>query len=238
MFRKWLLESFLTFAGLAVVLLMLAGAYVRPLLLELQGWAGARDIRRLIAGDPGIAAGVVVGVVVALVVLTWIGISAARKEDDITTIGDISAMLPRNRQELVLGGALSVNAGVLEELMFRLALPAVIYGASGSAVAAVVVSLALFGALHLYQGVAGIVGTAVVGGLMMLLYVLSGTILLPIVAHVLFDLRSLVLLPVAIFGAHRVDGRKVPVVGVRGDSVPVVSVPVVSVPLDPVPPDV
>ena len=238
MFRKWLLESFLTFAGLAVVLLMLAGAYVRPLLLELQGWAGARDIGRLIAGDPGIAAGVVVGVVVALVVLTWIGISAARKEDDITTIGDIRAMLPRNRQELVLGGALSVNAGVLEELMFRLALPAVIYGASGSAVAAVVVSLALFGALHLYQGVAGIVGTAVVGGLMMLLYVLSGTILLPIVAHVLFDLRSLVLLPVAIFGAHRVDGRKVPVVGVRGDSVPVVSVPVVSVPLDPVPPDV
>ena len=125
-------------------------------------------------------------------------------------VGDIRSMLPRNRQELRWGAALSVNAGVVEEVMFRLAVPAAIYGASGSAVAAVAGSVLLFGALHLYQGAAGIIGTTIVGALMMVLYVVSGTIIAPIVLHAIFDLRSLVLIPAAIFGAHRIDGRKHP----------------------------
>lgn len=128
-------------------------------------------------------------------------------------IGDIRSMLPRNRQELRLGALLSINAGVVEELVFRLALPAAIYGASGSAVAAVAGSILLFGVMHLYQGIPGVVGTAVVGAVLMALYVISGTIVVPIVLHAIFDLRSLVLIPAAIYRVHRIDGRTRPYIG-------------------------
>ena len=168
-----------------------------------------RELRGLLIHDPELAWGVLVGVIIALVVLTVIGARAARKDQDVPMIGDISAMLPRNRQELVLGALLSVNAGVVEELMFRLALPAVIYGASGSALAAVLGSVLLFGALHVYQGIPGVIGTTIVGAILMLLYAVSGTIVVPIIVHALFDLRSLVLIPVAVYGVHKVDGAAV-----------------------------
>ncbi|MCU1439139.1 MAG: family intrarane metalloprotease [Rhodoglobus sp.] len=211
MFRKWLLESFLTFAGLTVAVLLLAGQSVGPLLQELTTWPVLRDIRGAIAHDAELVMGVTVGIVIGAITLTLIGVAAARKEQDLPTIGDIRSMLPRNRQELLLGGLLSINAGVFEELLFRLALPALVFGATGSAVAAVLASVLLFGALHAYQGPAGIIGTTIVGALMMGLYIVTGTIVAPIILHALFDLRSLVLLPIAVFGAHRVDGTKHPI---------------------------
>lgn len=204
MLRKWLLESFLQFGGLSAALLLLAGFAVGPLLQQLTGWPGVRELRGLLIHEPELSWSVLFGVIIALVVLTVIGARAARKEQDVPMIGDISAMLPRNRQELVLGALLSVNAGVVEELMFRLALPAVIYGASGSALAAVLGSVLLFGALHVYQGIPGVIGTTIVGAILMLLYAVSGTIVVPIIVHALFDLRSLVLIPVAVYGVHRV----------------------------------
>ena len=211
MFRKWLLDSFVSFGGLSVALLLLAGQFVGPLLRDVQSWEFVAWVRSL-RGD-GVFIGLVVGVVVGLVVLTLVGIRAARKEQEIMTVGDIQAMLPRNKQELRLGAVMSVNAGVFEELVFRLGMPALVFGATGSAAAAVVFSLLLFGALHLYQGPAGVIGTAVVGALMMALYAITGSIAVPIVLHALFDLRSLVLIPTAIYGVHRIDGTKRPFIG-------------------------
>lgn len=206
MFRKWLLESFAMFGGASVVILLAAGAFVAPLLSDVIGWPGIRDLRALLGADPTFTIGMLVGVVIAVVALTWWGAIAARKGQDVVSIGDISALLPRNRQELRLGALLSVNAGVVEELMFRLALPALIYGASGSSIAAIAGSVLLFGALHVYQGVAGVVVTTVVGAVLMTFYLVSGTIIVPIIVHALIDLRSLVIIPVAVYGVHKVDG--------------------------------
>jgi len=211
MFRKWLGDSFLTFGGLGAATLLLAGGFAAPLLRELAAWPGLRELRGLISSYPLVTAGVIVGLAIGLTAITIVAVREARKEgDELVVIGDIRSMLPRNRQELRWGAALSVNAGIVEEVMFRLAVPAAIYGASGSAIAAVAGSVLLFGALHLYQGAAGIIGTTIVGALMMVLYVVSGTIIAPIVLHAIFDLRSLVLIPAAIFGAHRIDGTKNP----------------------------
>lgn len=207
MFRRWLVASLLSFGGVSVVLLLLAGAYVGPLLQELYAWPGVRDIRSWFASAPTVAWGVAVGLSAGFVLITLIGLWATRAEKNVPIIGDIAAMLPRNRQELLLGGAMSVNAGVVEELMFRLALPALIFGASGSAVAAIFGSVLAFGVLHLYQGAVGVVGAMIVGALMMLAYAVSGTVLLPMVLHALFDLRSMVLIPIGGYGAHQVDGR-------------------------------
>src|SRR5690606_29000321 len=95
------------------------------------------------------------------------------------------------------------NAGVVEELLFRLALPVLAFAVTGNALVAVVGSLAVFAALHLYQGVAGIIGSAVIGALLMAVFIGTGSILAAIVVHVFIDLRSLVLIPVVVFGVHR-----------------------------------
>lgn len=224
--RKWLRESFATFGGISLVVLLLAGSYVGPLLAELQGWTWVRGIRGFMADSPLIVVGIVVGLVIAFVVLTWVGVRAARDGDEgIMSVGDIQAMLPRNRQELRLGAMLSINAGIVEELAFRLAIPALVFGATGSAIAAVAFSALLFGGLHLYQGAAGIIGTTVVGVVMMALYVISGTIVVPILLHMLVDLRSLVLIPIAVMGLHRVDGRLHPWLAAAPGKTPVAGSP-------------
>lgn len=207
MMRKWVFESLALFGGSAAVALLLAGGFVAPLLADARSTTPIRQIVDVVSTNSGIVIGVAIGAVAGLVALTAAGIRAARGEGDVPAIGDIQALLPRNRQELGYGAALSINAGVVEELLFRLALPAVIYGASGNATVAIVVSIALFGALHAYQGLPGILGTGILGALLMLSWLVSGTILVPIVLHALLDLRSLVLIPVTVFGAHRIDGR-------------------------------
>lgn len=212
MLWKWLRESFLLFGGLAVLGLVLSWQQIRPLLDELAAWPGVSHARAWLAENPGFGIGAGAGTVIALTVLTVLGMREARKEGDLVAVGDIRALLPRNRQELRIGALLSLNAGLVEELPFRLAVPAMLLAASGSAVLAVAVSVLVFGGLHAYQGLSGVIGTTIVGALMMAVLALTGSILWPIVLHAAFNLRSLVLLPMAVFGAHRIDGRTQPVI--------------------------
>ena len=220
MFRKWLLEAFVSFGALTAVILLLAGSYASPFVTEIGQWPGIRDVRALVDANAGIAIAVLVALTIALVVLTALGVRAARQDQDVPTLGDIGSMLPRNRQELRLGALLSLNAGVFEELLFRLALPTLIFGASGSALAAVIGSILFFGALHLYQGIPGIIGTSLIGAIFMVIFAVSGAIWIPIVLHALFDLRSLVLIPAAVYEVHKIDGVKHPYVAPRRKPAP------------------
>ena len=204
MMRKWLIDSVLVFGGSSVILLALVWRYVPLFLDAVDDWPPFRWLRGLVDDTGGLIPGFALGVAVALVVGTVVAVYLARKSGDVPTIGDIGAILPRNRSELRWGAALSVNAGVVEELMFRLAVPTVIFGASGSALAGVIASVLLFGALHVYQGVPGIIGSTLIGVLLMLLFLSTGSIVVPIVAHALIDLRSLVLIPVLVFRVNRV----------------------------------
>jgi uncharacterized protein len=122
----------------------------------------------------------------------------------IPTIGDVQALLPRNRAELPYGAALSINAGIVEELLFRLAMPALIFAFTNNVVISVVGSVVVFGALHAYQGIAGVVGATVIGAVLMAVYLGTESIVVAIVVHALFDLRSLVLIPVLVTRAHRI----------------------------------
>ena len=213
MFRKWLVESVVTFGGLSILVLALSWQHVGGLLDAVNTWPSVVTTRGWLAAYPTLTIGALLGLILGLTVLTALAVRATKKSGDgLLSVGDIQSMLPRNRQELVLTGVMSVNAGVVEELLFRLALPALVYGATGNAIAAVVAPLLLFGAMHLYHGVAGVICTAVVGWIMMAIYVLTGSIVWPIILHALLDLRTLVLLPVALFGVHKIDGRKHPVI--------------------------
>lgn len=211
MLRRWLVISFALFGGMTVVVLLASGRFAAPLLTEVQAWPWVSWLLSVFSAHPEITSGVIIGAIVGIVGLTILGVLAVRKEgDEIISVGDIQAILPRNRQELVLGGLLSLNAGVVEELLFRLALPALLFATTGNAIVAIVGSLLLFGMMHSYQGVTGILITTIIGALFMAVYVLTGSILGAIIAHAVLDLRSLVIIPMAVGRVHRIDGRLTP----------------------------
>lgn len=102
-------------------------------------------------------------------------------------------LLPVSTRERWLFAVVAVGAGVSEELAFRgfllfylgtflrgLGLPG-----------AVLVCSAVFGLGHLYQGARGMVITGLVGLFLAIVYVLSGSLLVPMVAHAALDLRLL-----------------------------------------------
>lgn len=203
MFRKWLLESLLTFGGGSVVLLAIAGGYAPRLIEAVRATPPGRSWMSLLDSHGGLILGIALSLAVLVVGGTILLVYLARNTEQVPTIGDVAALLPRNRQELGYGAALSVNAGVVEELLFRLAFPAVLFGATASVTVAIVGSVLVFGLLHAYQGVWGALGATLIGSLLMLLYLATGSIIVPIIAHVLIDLRSLVLIPVVVYRVHR-----------------------------------
>jgi membrane protease YdiL (CAAX protease family) len=197
-FARWIRESWLVIGGLAVALLYAAWSFVDPALRDLRAWGPLAGIPY---GSDSVT-GIVVGVVAAMVIGMVLPILLLRtKLDEIPAIGDIRALLPRERGELPYGAGLAVTAGVVEEAMFRLALPAAMYGVLGDGMLAFAAAAVVFGLLHVYQGPQGMLFAFLLGAVFTALYVLSGSIVVPIVVHALVDLRSLLLIPVVLGGA-------------------------------------
>jgi uncharacterized protein len=103
------------------------------------------------------------------------------------------ALLPRTTAERRLFTLVGVTAGVCEEWLYRGFLLAVVAAVGGGlpTPALVAIGALAFGLAHAYQGVAGIVTTGVLGGVMAGLYLGTGSLLLPVVLHALIDLRFL-----------------------------------------------
>jgi membrane protease YdiL (CAAX protease family) len=202
-YRRWLRESFFMFGGLAAVVLLATSQFVAPVLADTRAWAPVAGTLRAI--NTPLGTGITAAVVVLLVALLVLPILLLREEPEaIPTVGDIGALLPRNRGELLYGAALGANAGLVEELLFRFALPALLFGILGTGPVSFLLASLLFGLLHLYQGPVGVLTSTVLGLVFCAIYVLSGSILLVIVVHAIFDLRSLVLIPVVVMKVHRI----------------------------------
>jgi len=113
----------------------------------------------------------------------------------------LSALLPRDRDEVLLGAAISVAAGIGEELFFRLLLPMLLAAFVGG-IPAVVVAILLFGLAHAYQGWKGISVTTLIGILFAVMYLMSGSLAITMLFHTTIDLMTLAIRP-AIRGAWR-----------------------------------
>jgi membrane protease YdiL (CAAX protease family) len=113
----------------------------------------------------------------------------------------LSALLPRDRDEVLLGAAISVAAGVGEELFFRLLLPMLLAAFVGG-IPAVIVAILLFGLAHAYQGWKGVTVTTLVGILFTAMYLMSGSLAIAMLFHATIDLMTLAIRP-AIRGAWR-----------------------------------
>lgn len=107
----------------------------------------------------------------------------------------VGALLPRTKGERRAFAALCVTAGICEEILFRGFLMFYLQEVfPGLGIAgAVVVSSAVFGLAHLYQGLAGVLTTGALGVGMAMLYAAGGSLVVPIVLHALLDLRILLI---------------------------------------------
>jgi len=106
---------------------------------------------------------------------------------------NLSPMIPVTATERRWAAVVAVGAGVSEELVFRGLLLAVAVGLGVAPVLAAVVLTVLFGVIHLYQGVAGVLSATLFGGLMAAVALSTGSLLLPVLLHVALDLRGLLL---------------------------------------------
>jgi membrane protease YdiL (CAAX protease family) len=98
-------------------------------------------------------------------------------------------MIPRGGHQRRLWWAVSAHAGWGEELFYRGYLFALLSSMMPLAAAAVVSTL-MFSAAHFYQGVRGIVQTSIMGGVFMGLYLVSGSLVVPMLAHALYDIHA------------------------------------------------
>ena len=103
----------------------------------------------------------------------------------------ISRLAPHTRTERRAAAALAVTAGICEELLYRGLLTALGVGLGLPVWLAAVLSCVLFAAAHLYQGWWGLVGPGLLGALLMVLYLGTGSLLFPVLLHIAIEARSL-----------------------------------------------
>jgi uncharacterized protein len=115
------------------------------------------------------------------------------------------ALLPRTGAERRLFTLVGTTAGVCEEWLYRGFFLAVVAALAGGLSTPVLVAVAAvgFGLAHAYQGLSGVVTTGVLGGVLAGLYLDTGSLLLPVVLHVLIDLRFLLVPAGALPAASR-----------------------------------
>jgi membrane protease YdiL (CAAX protease family) len=112
--------------------------------------------------------------------------SEAEKSELAESFGNLVNFIPQTRRELHNFYALSVTAGIVEEIVYR----GFVFWYLGQYMplwAVVAVSSIAFGLGHTYQGASGALKAGLVGVAFGILYIATGTIWIPIIAHALLD---------------------------------------------------
>jgi membrane protease YdiL (CAAX protease family) len=136
-----------------------------------------------------------IGIALTLAVLAGLAVQLRRladaSEKDIDSyrqrLGRLEFMFPRNGNELNRFYGLSMTAGIVEETLWR----GFLFWYLGHFIplwGAAIVSSVGFGLAHLYQGVRNVPQIILVGGALSALYLITGSLWLPILLHAVFDM--------------------------------------------------
>lgn len=197
------------FEWVSAVLALLALGFdwdkLNPKFLALDdSWVIQRIARAGGAFNRGALAGIFFGVALGTVVFVIARLRSNRRDATPALAAparwwhklfpDFSALIPVTTQERFLWAAVAISAGICEELVFRGWLLSTLHGLfSLQGTAVIVIAATVFGLAHAYQGITGMILTAFAGALFCGLYVATGSLLAPILLHVLIDLRFAVL---------------------------------------------
>ncbi|MEZ5464546.1 MAG: CPBP family intramembrane glutamic endopeptidase [Lysobacteraceae bacterium] len=168
--------------------------WIGLLVLLLVWWWFGRDWAWLgLTASFGIGFWIGAGVLLVATAVLAHGIRGAgrmtreQRDAQASSLGDLVFFLPTTRPELRMFRRVSLAAGVAEEVVYR-GYVIWLLGLFLPVWSAVLLSSVAFGLAHSYQGASGSLRTGLVGLAMALLYVGSGSIWLPILAHILLDL--------------------------------------------------
>jgi CAAX protease family protein len=122
--------------------------------------------------------------------------SAKLRDKTLKAFKALAFILPVTRQERAWFALVSVTAGICEEVLYRGFL--IRYLSNGPWHAGLWIALTIasisFGLAHGYQGLSGIIGTALLGSVMAVIFLATGSLWLPMALHAMIDLRVLLLL--------------------------------------------
>lgn len=204
-YRRMLMAQLLQFTLPPIVGLLVLGRIDAVLALPPELWSASAMLRGdapAVPIDPLLTSVFGLAVLVAIplgALLTWRRLRKGKGAP--AYLARFSALLPRDRDEVLLGAAISVAAGIGEELFFRLLLPMLLAIFIGG-IPAVLVAVMLFGLAHSYQGWKGVAVTTLVGILFTAMYLMSGSLVIAMMFHATIDLMTLAIRP-AIRGAWR-----------------------------------
>lgn len=108
----------------------------------------------------------------------WLGIRESRL---------LFHLLPRTAREKLAFLALSLGAGICEEIVFRGFLITALSAASGSLLLALLISSAAFGVVHAYQEPSGVARATLLGLVLAAPFVITGSLAAAMLAHAAID---------------------------------------------------
>jgi membrane protease YdiL (CAAX protease family) len=201
----WVLKSFLAFSGTTVVCLLILHHLQSLITLPAEFIPLAARIGAVMPLTQMLDKSFLIGFASAAAITgILLGVLLAKKlKTSHAVLGDIEPLMPRNAAETGWTALLSLNAGLSEECFFRLLLPLLLVGLLHNPLIAFVIATILFGLVHFYQGVAGVLMTTLVGAVFAGLYLWTGDLWITIAAHAGLDLFALVVRPTFMRLLHR-----------------------------------
>jgi len=147
-------------------------------------------------GDLSAVSGFVAGLIVNVFLLLGIGLALpAGRKKIIQLFDSIELLLPNGWKERLLFAGVAVTAGFCEEVIYRgfmfYYLDELGIGLSTMSIA--VITSVLFGLAHYYQGWKNVIVTGLVGFAMARLFMSYDNLWIPIIVHIIIDLRFAVL---------------------------------------------
>lgn len=187
-----------TTAVLALIALRFDWSKLDPAFLDLAGTPWLQSLKRS-AFNSGALMGVLIGLACGTVGLMLARLKANRKGAVPVVAGptpwwrkwmpDFFALVPATMQERILWAGVAISAGICEEIVFRGWLLATLHTLGLSGTALLVVGAVAFGLAHSYQGITGMVVTGLAGAFFCGLYIVTGSLLVPILLHAAVDIR-------------------------------------------------
>jgi membrane protease YdiL (CAAX protease family) len=197
-YRAWIVKSLLLFCGMTLVALLLLRRVDALAVFPAEFGALSHTLRSALPSEAAFGNGFFAGLLGAIAVGAVLGAVLSKRfagRRPPVMLGDIEPLLPTNPAETAHAAVLSLNAGLSEELFFRLLVPLLLVLLVGNALYAFAIAAVIFGLVHVYQGWVGVLATMVLGLGLTAIYLATGNIWIAVAVHAGIDIVGLVVRP-------------------------------------------